>query len=114
MREYTVGKNLTAGSANTLYTVPRAHKAIATMLFIAHGAGSTASISAAWYDSSAATSVTIVAGKNIGSGEYIQFTDGRLVLDEGDSITVTPAAGSTFSAILTVELIQSSAYQNGV
>lgn len=114
MREYTVGKNLTAGTANTLYTVPRAHKAIATLLFIAHGAGSTASISAAWYDTSEDSSVTILAGKNLGAGEFIQFSDGRLVLDEGDSIIITPASGSTFSAILTVELVQSSAYQNGV
>lgn len=114
MREYTVGKNLTAGTANTLYTVPRAHKAIATLLFIAHGAGSTASVSATWYDLSATTSVTIVAGKNLAAGEFLQFADGRLVLDEGDSIIVTPEAGSTFSAILTVELVQSSAYQNGV
>jgi hypothetical protein len=114
MREYTVGKNLTAGTANTLYTVPRAHKAIATLLFIAHGGGSSASVSAAWYDSSQAVSIVISGAKNLGAGEVLQFSDGRLVLDEGDSITVTPAAGSTFSAILTVELVQSSAYQNGV
>ncbi len=113
MRELTVGKNLTAGVANTVYTVPKGCKAIATLLFIANGGGSSASVSAGWHDVSYGATVTISGAKNLGAGEYLQFADGRMVMDEGDYLTVTPAAGSTFSVILTMEIIQSTAYQNG-
>lgn len=113
MRELTVGLNLTAGVSNTVYTVPKGCKAIATLLFLSNAGGSTASISADWYDKSADDDIVIAGGKSVGAGEYIQFSDGRLVLDEYDELRVTPASGSTFSVIFTVEIHQNTAYQNG-
>lgn len=113
MRELTVGKNLTAGTANTVYTVPKGCKAIATLLFIANGGGSTASVTAGWHDVSQAATITIAGSKSVGAGDVLQFSDGRMVMDEYDYVTVTPAAGSTFSVILTVEIHQNTAYQNG-
>jgi hypothetical protein len=113
MRELTVGKNLTAGVANTVYTVPKGCKAIATLLFIANGGGSTNSVSAGWHDVSYGSTIVISGAKSVGSGDFLRFSDGRMVMDEYDYITVTPAAGSTFSVILTVEILQNTAYQNG-
>ena len=113
MRELTVGKNLTAGVANTVYTVPKGCKAIATLLFIANGGGSTNSVSAGWYDISQPATIVISGAKSVGSGEVLQFNQGRLVMDEYDYLTVTPAAGSTFSVILTMEIHQNTSYQNG-
>lgn len=113
MRELTVGKNLTAGTANTVYTVPKGCKAIATLLFITNRGGSTASVSAGWHDVSYGSTVTIVGAKSLGAGEYLQFSQGRMVMDEGDYLTVTPAVGSTFSVIFTVEIHQNTSYQNG-
>jgi hypothetical protein len=113
MRELTVGLNLTAGVSNTVYTVPKGCKAIATLLFIANGGGSTASVSAGWHDVSQAATITITGAKSLGGGDVLQFSDGRMVMDEYDYITVTPAAGSTFSVILTMEIHQNTSYQNG-
>jgi hypothetical protein len=113
MRELSVGKNLTANVANTMYTVPKGCKGIVTLLFVANGSGNTQSFSAAWHDYSENTNVTIAASKSLGAGEYVQFSDGRVVLDEYDYLYVTPAAGSTFSAIVTFEIYQNTAYQNG-
>jgi hypothetical protein len=113
MRELTVGKNLTAGSSNTVYTVPKGCKGIATLLMLSNGGGSSKSITAVWYDSSTTTSVTIIGGKSIGAGDYVMFDQGRMVMDEFDELRVTPEAASTFSVIFTVELLQSTAYQNG-
>jgi hypothetical protein len=113
MRELTVGKNLTAGSSNTIYTVPKGCKAIATLLFIANGGGSTAAVTAGWHDVSQADTITIAGSKSVGAGDYLQFSDGRMVMDEYDYVTVTPASGSTFSVILTVEIHQNISYQNG-
>lgn len=113
MRELTVGKNLTAGTSNTVYTVPKGCKAIATLLFLANAGGSSKAISAHWYDESAADDVVIAGGKSIGAGDYIQFSNGRMVMDEYDELRVTPEAGSTFSVIFTVEIHQNTSYQNG-
>lgn len=113
MRELTVGLNLTAGTSNTVYTVPKGCKAIATLLFLSNAGGNSKSISADWYDKSADDDIVIAGGKSVSAGEYIQFSDGRLVLDEYDEIRVTPEAASTFSVILTMEIHQSTAYQNG-
>lgn len=113
MRELTVGKNLTAGTANTIYTVPKGCKAIATLLFIANGGGSTAAVTAGWHDVSQADTITIAGSKSVGAGDYLQFSDGRMVMDEYDYVTVTPASGSTFSVILTLEIHQNISYQNG-
>lgn len=113
MRELTVGKNLTAGSSNTVYTVPKGCKAIATLLMLANSGGSSKSISATWYDHSTTTSVNIVGGKSVGAGDFLMFNQGRMVMDEYDELRVTPEAASSFSVIFTVEIHQNTAYQNG-
>jgi uncharacterized membrane protein len=113
MRELTVGLNLTAGSANTIYTVPKGCKAIATLLFIANGGGTTKSVTAGWHDVSAGDTITIAGSSSLNAGTYLQFSDGRMVMDEGDYVTVTPEASSTMSCILTVEIHQNTSYQNG-
>jgi hypothetical protein len=113
MRELTVGKSLTAGSSNTVYTVPKGCKAIATLLMLSNSGGSSKSISASWYNFSDTASTNIVGGKSVGSGDYIIFAEGRMVMDEFDELRVTPEAASTFSVIFTVELHQNTAYQNG-
>ena len=113
MRELTVGKNLTAGVTNTVYTVPKGCKAIATLLFLSNHTGSSKAITATWYDKSDNESVDIVASKSLGSKEFLQFSDGRMVMDEYDELRCTPEAGSSFSVIFTVEILQNTSYQNG-
>ena len=43
--EYSIGKNLTAGTANTLFTVPTGYHAKVTMLLIANVGGSSKTVS---------------------------------------------------------------------
>ena len=69
--------------------------------------------SAAIHDVSKATTVPVVGAKSLGAGDALQFNQGRMVMDEGDYVTATPEAGATMSCILTVEILQSTAYQNG-
>lgn len=102
--KYSVGKNLTAGSANTLFTVPMGYRAIVSYLFIANAAASgSADVSAAWVNG---TTVVFQSAKSVGHGDALQFGgDGKwMALREGDSITVTPAAASTFTALISFEL----------
>ena len=113
MRELTVGDNLTAGSSNTVYTVPKGCKAIATLLFISNGGGTTKSVTAKWYNHSETKEVVIAGSSSLNAGSYIQFSNGRMVMDEYDELRVTPEAGSTMSCIFTVEIHQNTSYQNG-
>lgn len=113
MRELTVGKNLTAGVSNTVYTVPKGCKAIATLLMLSNYGGSSKSVTASWYDHSTNTSVTIVGGHSVSAGSYLMFNQGRMVMDEYDELRVTPESSSSFSVIFTVEIHQNTAYQNG-
>lgn len=101
--KYSVGKNLTAGSANTLFTVPVGYRAIVTLLFIANAGGSTSGVSSSWVNG---TTITFQGNKSVGAGDNLQFGgDGKwIALREGDSITVTPDAGSTFTALISFEL----------
>jgi hypothetical protein len=113
MRELTVGKNLTAGSSNTIYTVPKGCKAIATLLMLSNAGGNSKSVTAVWYNKSTNTSVTILGGHSIGAGSYVMLSQGRMVMNEYDELRITPEAASSFSVIFTVELVQATAYQNG-
>jgi len=103
---YSIGKNLTAGTSNTLFTVPTGYEARVTMLFIANGTGSTAGYSAAWHDGE---TITFQSNKSLGDGNYDQFggEGAFLTMTEGDYLTVTPDAGSTFTAIVSFKLFKS-------
>lgn len=113
MRELTVGQSLTAATSNTVYTVPKGCKAIITTMWISNSTNSTKHTSASWYDNSDNTSITLIGSKNISSNDYLLFNSGRIVLDEYDELRITPETGATMSAILTMEIYQNTAYQNG-
>ena len=104
---YSIGKNLTAGVSNTLFTVPTGYEARVTMLFVANTATSgSAGYSSSWHDGSV---ITFQANKTLGHGEYDQFggEGAFLVMEEGDYLTVTPASGSSFTAIVSFMLVKS-------
>jgi len=104
---YSIGKNLTAGVSNTLFTVPTGYEARVTMLFVANTAASGSDgYSSSWHDGSV---ITFQANKSLGHGEYDQFggEGAFLVMNEGDYLTVTPDAGSTFTAIVSFFLLKS-------
>jgi hypothetical protein len=113
MRELTTGKNLTAGSSTTVYTIPKGCKGIVTFLLLANHSNNTKHITASWFDHSENTTVDIVAAKSLTSKEILQFTDIRIVMDEFDEFRCTPEASSNYAVIFTVEIHQSTAYQNG-
>ena len=113
MRELTVGKNLVANTATTIYTTPKGCKAILTLLYISNSTGSNKTVSAVWHDHSEGDDIVILGTTNLDANKYIQLSDGRVVLDEYDYIKITTETGSTMSVILSMEILQNTAYQNG-
>jgi len=104
---YSIGKNLTAGVSNTLFTVPTGYEARVTMLFVANTAASGSDgYSASWHDGSV---ITFQANKHLQHGEYDQFggEGAFLVMTEGDYLTVTSDAASSFTTIVSFMLVKS-------
>jgi hypothetical protein len=102
--KYSVGKNLTAGEANTLFTVPIGYSAVVSMLFIANTGNNTKSVSASWHNG---VTIAFQGAKSVNTGEQLQFGGEFgyfLVMTEGDYLTVTPEASSTFTAIVSFDL----------
>ena len=102
--KFSKGANLTAAVSNTILTVPTGYDCVVTMLFIANVGGSTHSVGATWHDGA---DVAFLAGKSVSAGDYIQFggPEGAfLVMKEGDYITITPEASSTFSSIISFDM----------
>lgn len=102
--KHSVGKVLTADVANTLFTVPTGYCAVISMLFIANAGANTKSVEAAWNNG---TAITFQAAKSVSAGDQLEFGGEFgyfLVMKEGEYITVTPEAASTFIAIVSFDL----------
>lgn len=106
MRSLSVGKNLTAGVETVVYTVPTGYTAKWTLLYAHNATGTTKSLSVDWYDTSAATHVTILEAYNFTSKTYFQFNapGTGVILEEGDQVHMTSESGSSFGIICTFEI----------
>jgi hypothetical protein len=105
---YTVAKNLTEGVSNTLFTVPTGYEARVGMVFITNNGGNTKAISAAWHNNG--NTIQFAASKNLLSKEALKFGGGYsdfMLMEEGDYMTMTPEAASTFTAIVSFMLVKS-------
>ena len=99
----SVGKNLTAGAANTIYTCPDNFTAKVELLFVCNNTGGNKTVQITWHDQSSGQTFAIVAGYVISSYNFLKFDQAYLVLNAKDYITVTPEAGSTMDATVSVE-----------
>ncbi len=106
MREISIGATPTAGSSTTLYTVPTGYRGLWNLSYIHNTSGSTKHITLQWYDASANSTYNILFEYNVASKDYLKIDGGSyVVLEEGDQIKCTPETGSTYTVILTIELM---------
>lgn len=105
MKALSVGLNLTAGSETTVYTVPQGYRAKWNLMYVMNGTGSTKSITVKWHDSSANTDIYVMNATSVASKEFVKMDGGAyVVMEEGDTVKMTPESGSTFSTICTFEI----------
>lgn len=88
----------------TLYTCPANCRSRMILLYLVNANGTT-SVDIEWYRASDDTHYFILGGKNLSSGEFIQFSDSYIVLEAGDKIEFTPKNNATplIDAFCTVE-----------
>ena len=105
-RPISVGLNLVANTATTVYTVPTGYYAKWNLMYLFNNSGSTKSITAYWRDSSASANIYVNNG-TIASGSYIRQDGGAyVVMEEGDTVVMQSETGSSFSTICTFELFK--------
>lgn len=97
------GTNLTAGSANVIYTCPPNYTAQVTLLFITNAGSGNKTVSIKWHDMTTGVDYFIVGGYVISSFNFLKLSEGTLVLNAGDYLIATPEAGSTMDATITIE-----------
>lgn len=105
MRKVSVGKHLTAGGSDLFYTVPDGYRASWTLLYIINNTSSAKAITATWHDASTSHDIHIVNSYPLDAKGYIKFDGGAWVmLEEGDTVTITSESGSDADAICSFEL----------
>jgi hypothetical protein len=105
-RPVSVGLNLVANTATTVYTVPSGYYAKWNLMYLFNNSGSTKSITAYWHDSSASANIYVNNG-TIAAGSYVRQDGGAyVVMEEGDTVVMQSEAGSSFSTICTFELFK--------
>ena len=97
------GTNLTAGSANTIYTCPANFTAKVELLFVANAGSGNKTVTVKWHDASENKDYYIVGGYVISAYSFLKIDGSYLVLNAGDYMVLTPEAGSTMDATVSVE-----------
>ena len=94
----------TEDQTETIYTCPSNTRAHMSLLYVKNISGGNCTVDVVWNraDSSHAH---ILGAKNMGNGEYIQWSGAFIVLEPGDSMVVTPSSNNTphIDAFVTVE-----------
>jgi len=105
MRTLSVGANLIANTATTLFTCPLGYYAKIVLIRAVNKTGSNKHISLDWTDTSASTTYSISFQQQVTSlTTNFDFGESYMVLEEGDTLRATSESGSTFTVIATIEL----------
>ena len=99
-RRSVYGHN-TGTTTEDVYTCPPNCTAEISYLHV-HNSTGNVSIEIEWYVAADTYTSHFLEGKNLGSGEYITFSDIEIVLAPGDKIQVTPSTAGHLDTILTV------------
>lgn len=113
MKVVSVGKNLTAATKTTMFTVPDEYQGAWTLLYANNGTTSAKHFTCWWYDKSTDTEVIVLFEYNLSAKTYLKFDEGSsIVLEAGDEIRVQIESGATNACcIVTLEMEKKSALQ---
>ena len=113
MRPHSVGKNLTANTLTTLFTVPTRNMAITHDILMTNRGAGNKHISIYWYDKSTNTSIEVVHERTI-SAKTSAVIDSNFsfVMDEDDELRAISETGSTMTVVASFDLDARSTVQN--
>lgn len=110
VRKVSVGKPISAGSSTVFYTVPDGYRASWTLLYAINHTSSAKALTVTWHDASANQDIDIFYNYPLSASNYVMFDSGAwIMLEEGDTVTVTGASGMDGDAIVSFELERNNA-----
>ena len=109
---HSVGKNLTANTLTTLFTVPTRSLAKTTNILVSNHSSSAKHITVYWYDASANVSIEILYQYNLTAKNYLVLNSGfYFMMDENDELRAISETGSTTTIVASFEIEQRSTVQ---
>ena len=113
MRPHSIGKNLTANTLTTLFTVPTRNMAITHDVLMTNRGAGNKHISIYWYDKSTNTSIEVVHERTI-SAKTSAVIDSNFsfVMDEEDELRAISETASTMTVVASFDLDARSTVQN--
>jgi hypothetical protein len=113
MRPHSIGKNLTANTLTTLFTVPTRNMAITHDILMTNRGAGNKHISIYWYDKSTDTSIEVVHERTISAKTSATIdSDFSFVMDEDDELRAISETGSTMTVVASFDLDARSTVQN--
>jgi hypothetical protein len=97
------GTALPAAVPTVVYTCPANFTAQIVLLVVSNKGSGNKTVTISWTDSHSGSSYSIVAGYTLSGYNFLKFDQSYLVLNAGDTLTITSEAGSTMDATVTVE-----------
>jgi hypothetical protein len=101
-RRKSVWGHNTGTTIEDVYTCPANCRAEVTYILVSNSDGGSNTVTVTWYDDSDSYTSSFVSGKNLSSGEFIQFDGIDLVLEAGDKIQIQPSSAGHVDSIVTV------------
>ena len=112
MRPHSIGKNLTANTLTTLFTVPTRNMAITHDILMTNRGAGNKHISIYWYDKSTNTRSEVVHERTISAKtSAVIDSDFSFVMDEEDELRAMSETGSTMTVVASFDLDARSTVQ---
>jgi len=109
---HSIGKNLTANTLTTLFTVPTRNLAKCVNILASNHSTSAKHITVYWYDASANVSIEVLFEYNLTAKAYLILDNGfYFMMDEKDELRAISQTGSTTTIIASFEIEQRSSVQ---
>ena len=103
--KHSIGKSFAVGTAQNIFTVPNGFIAVVYMVYTTNTSGNTGSYNMSWRHAHDVNHVIRFAyGKSLSAGGSDKFSQGELIMKQGDSLTITNTV--TMDVIATFELLK--------
>ena len=99
----SVGKTISGAAVTTVYTCPANFTSKVTLVFISNRTNGNVVIRLSWDDDSNGDTHNILSAYTIGGYNFLQLSDGYLVLNSGDRLEVETQAGANIDVIISCE-----------
>jgi hypothetical protein len=109
---HSIGKNLTANTLTTLFTVPTRSLAKCVNILVSNHSTSSKHITVYWYDASANVSIEILYQYDLTAKAYLVLDNNfYFMMDEKDELRAISQTGSTTTIVASFEIEQRSTVQ---